>query len=120
MEAGATVCPCDKDGCTPLHLAAASGAAAAVSFLCSQSEAGSGGGGSGVAARNKQGATPLHLAAKSGNPRTISILLSAGAKPAAVDYLDQVRRLLLYFCALTHHCPVALNLLSGHLRFHCT
>jgi hypothetical protein len=66
----------DKDGCTPLHLAASVGAADVVRELVEL--------GAVVDAADKLGRTPLHMAARYGRADAMDVLLEHGAKPELV------------------------------------
>ena len=76
LKAGAKVNARDKDGLTPLHMAAAKNATPAVVKVLLAN-------GAKVNARNKDGGTPLHVsAAFSKTPAVVKALLAAGADPA--------------------------------------
>lgn len=69
----------NKDGRTPLHLAAGNGKTPAIVKVLLRARAAPN-------ARDKNGWTPLHLAAEfSKTPAVVEALLAAGADPAAED-----------------------------------
>jgi uncharacterized protein len=91
VEFGADVKAADRDGYTPLHMAAFIGAVSIVTFLVDR--------GAAVDARNKLGETPWSMAAGmspvlryrgqyGSHEGTAKLLLSLGAKPFTQDELD--------------------------------
>lgn len=66
----------DRDGCTPLHLAASAGAADVVKEML--------GLGAAVDARDRLGRTPLHMAARYDRADAMDVLLEHGAVPELV------------------------------------
>ena len=75
IAAGAKVDARDRDGWTPLHVAAADGWPKPVEALIAA--------GANLEARSAHGETPLHFAAAGGNTQIVDMLLEAGADGGA-------------------------------------
>ncbi|KAK7790451.1 hypothetical protein R5R35_007231 [Gryllus longicercus] len=77
LAGGADPCAANKDGVTPLHMAALWDHAAELQALLAA--------GADAGAADADGRTPLHLAAEGDAHRAVRLLLAAGADPAARD-----------------------------------
>jgi ankyrin repeat protein len=92
----------DKDGLTPLHLAALGGHADVAELLIKH--------GADVNARGKDGSTPLHLAAHEGQVKVAELLIRHGAEVNAKSYYGRTP---LHLAAQEGHADVA-ELLIRH------